>query len=104
LIRAKFDSTPAEPVDGSPTWRYARFDRMLEALRRSIAGDTARNEYDLHRKIHSWLAENPDVDVAELNERVYAELFLTPRSDPWLGLAPEEAFPALDHGGLFVTP
>ena len=27
-------------------------------------------------------------DVDTLNEWVYAELFLTPSSDPWLGLAP----------------
>jgi hypothetical protein len=104
LIRAKFDSMPAQPVEGSPTWRYQQFDRMLEALRTSIAGDTARNEFDLHRRIHAWLAENPSIGLSELNERVYAELFLTPRNDPWLGLAPADAFPALDHGGLFPAP
>jgi hypothetical protein len=102
LIRAKFDSTPAVGV--KETSADVRFAAMIDTLERSIADDTVRNEYDLHRKIHAWLAENPNIDVAELNERVYAELFLTPRSDPWLGLAPAEAFPALDNGGLFVKP
>ena len=42
-------------------------------------------------------------NVAELdafNERVYAELFLTPSSDPWLGLVPADTFTALDNNGV----
>lgn len=31
---------------------------------------------------------------------VYAELFLTPKSDPWLGLKPSDAYSALDHDGV----
>jgi hypothetical protein len=33
--------------------------------------------------------------VEPLNERVYAELFLTPSSDPWLGLKPDDVFTGL---------
>ena len=54
--------------------------------------DTVRNEYLLHRRIHERFAEGdpPETaDVDALNEWVYAELFLTPSSDPWLGLARE---------------
>jgi hypothetical protein len=39
-------------------------------------------------------------DVGAFNEKVYAELFLTPSSDPWLGLAPADAYTALEDGGL----
>ena len=69
-----------------------------------MALDTVKNEYTLHRQIHDWFAagETPD-DVDALNERVYAELFLTPPSDPWLGLAPGDVYTALDGGGLTET-
>ena len=59
-----------------------------------------RNEYWLHRQLHEWLARTPAPDVDGFNERVYAELFLTPRSDPWLGLVPVEAYTALPESGL----
>jgi hypothetical protein len=74
---------------------------MVRELESSIALDTVRNEYQLHRRIHQWLANeayHPALD--ELNERVYAELFLTPSSDPWLGLAPANVYTALPHGGV----
>jgi hypothetical protein len=67
--------------------------------------DTVRNEYQLHRKIHKWfLAGEAPADFDALNERVYAELFLTPSSDPWLGLAPSDAYTALESGGLTAAP
>ncbi|MEA2733832.1 MAG: hypothetical protein QOE14_283 [Humisphaera sp.] len=76
--------------------------RTLTELQTSVAQDTIQNEYRLHRQIHLWFAAGePTVRAFEqLNERVYAELFLTPRSDPWLGLAPADAYPALEGGGI----
>jgi hypothetical protein len=75
--------------------------RMVRNLQRSIAEDTVRNEYLLHRRIHEWFAAG-DVgdDVEALNDRVYAELFLTPRSDPWLGLVPADTFTAIEDEGV----
>jgi hypothetical protein len=35
-----------------------------------------------------------------LNERVYAQLFLTPGSDPWLGLLSPDVYTALEGGGI----
>ncbi len=75
--------------------------KTIQNLQRSIAEDTVRNEYTFHANIHEWLATAGaprEVDV--LNRRVYAELFLTPDSDPWLGLAPADTFSALENGGL----
>ena len=77
---------------------------MVDALTRlqmTIAQDTMQNEFTFHRQIHWWFAvgEQAVSTMDRLNERVYAELFLTPRSDPWLGLAPD-AYPALDNDGL----
>jgi hypothetical protein len=76
--------------------------KTIQNLQRSIAEDTVRNEYTFHAKIHEWLAASgAKRDVDALNTRVYAELFLTPDSDPWLGLTPENTFSALENGGLF---
>lgn len=74
--------------------------RQIRNLERSIAEDTCRNEYHLHPQIHAWLAESQVTNVDELNRRVYAELFLTPDSDPWLGLAPNDTFTALQNNGV----
>jgi hypothetical protein len=54
----------------------------------------------LHAKIHAWLASGEMLNVDELNRKVYAELFLTPDSDPWLGLAPNDTFTALENNGV----
>lgn len=78
--------------------------RLVRSLEGSIALDTVRNEYQLHRRIHGWLADGayrPDVEA--LNSRVYAEVFLTPDRDPWLGLAPADAYTALPNGGVVTA-
>ncbi len=82
--------------------------RMVRVLQSSIALDTVKNEYLFHRQIHDWLAAGPnsapdsnnEYDVDVLNERVYAELFLTPSSDPWLGLMPADTYTALENNGV----
>ena len=77
---------------------------MMRNLQYSIAEDTVRNEYALHAQIHQWFATGlaPE-NVDQLNAKVYAELFLTPDSDPWLGLAPANTFTGLNDNGLVVT-
>jgi hypothetical protein len=75
--------------------------RIVRTFERSMSIDTVRNEYLLHRQIHRWLSESPKpLEVSALNERVYAELFLTPSSDPWLGLLPADAYSALENDGV----
>ncbi|MEW6302599.1 MAG: hypothetical protein AB1705_03955 [Verrucomicrobiota bacterium] len=74
---------------------------VFENLRRSIGEDTARNEYQLHRRIREWfVAARHAPDLKDLNGRVYADLFLTPDSDPWLGLLAPDAFNAIENGGI----
>jgi hypothetical protein len=75
--------------------------KLVASLESSIALDTVKNEYRFHRQIHGWLNNlhyQPGID--ELNERVYAELFLTPSSDPWLGLAAPDVYTALPNSGV----
>jgi hypothetical protein len=78
--------------------------RLVHPFERSLAEDTVRNEHRLHRKVHDWfVAGEVAFDAGSFAERIYAELFLTPSSDPWLGLAPSDAYAALEGEGL-VTP
>ncbi len=76
--------------------------RLVSNLQDTIALDTVRNEYVLHRRIHDWFAAGQVGELAALNERVYAELFLTPSSDPWLGLLPE-AYSGLENDGVVAA-
>ena len=80
--------------------------RAIRNLERSISEDTLRNELLLHHAIHRWFAARaPEtVSVGALNDRIYAELFLSPRNDPWLGLVPKETISALDGEGLAARP
>lgn len=79
--------------------------RIIKALEESIGIDTIRNEYRLHTRIHQWFARGEaGVDAGALNERIYSELFLTPSSDPWLGLAPSDVYTALGNGGIVQAP
>jgi hypothetical protein len=75
--------------------------RQIRNLERSISEDTVRNEYLFHTKIHEWLATAPSSqNLDAFNSKVYAELFLTPDSDPWLGLVQPDICPALENNGL----
>jgi hypothetical protein len=75
--------------------------RLVAKFQDSIALDTVRNEYQLHRRIHEGFVREEWVSQYEtLNSRVYADLFLTPRSDPWLGLASPDVYTALRNGGV----
>ena len=74
---------------------------MVDEFEQNIALDTIRNEYELHRQLHQWFADDTaPADLEELNERVYGELFLTPSSDPWLGLWAEDVYTGLRHAGM----
>ncbi len=77
--------------------------RLIRNLQGSIALDTVRNEYLFHRQIHEWLAAGPTPDLDSFNEQVYAQLFLTPSSDPWLGLMPPGVYTGLEDNGVTET-
>ena len=87
-------------ADGSNKNDEKTFAALIQKLQQSVALDTVRNEYLLHTKIYGWLLADKDRDVNKLNKRVYAELFLTPASDPWLGLFAPEVYTALEGGGI----
>ena len=77
--------------------------RLVRTFQNTIAIDTVRNDYTFRRQIHEWFALKQvplAMNVDDLNERVYAQLFLTPRNDPWLGLVPGDVYTALENNGV----
>ena len=77
--------------------------RLVRTFQNTIAIDTVRNDYTFRRQIHEWFATKQvplAMNVDDLNERVYAQLFLTPRNDPWLGLVPGDVYTALENNGV----
>lgn len=71
--------------------------RTIAEFERSMAADTANNEEVIRPAILAMVEDDPSLrgDLPRLNERVYAEVFLTPSSDPWLGLRAEDSFTGL---------
>ncbi|HSL54687.1 MAG TPA: hypothetical protein VK868_09850, partial [Pyrinomonadaceae bacterium] len=85
----------------NPALTDDEFRHLLKKFQEAIALDTVRNEYLMHTKLYTWLMRDPvRDDVEKLNEKVYESLFLTPGSDPWLGLFSPEVYTALDNGGV----
>jgi len=79
----------------------AKLRNLVKKFQYSTSLDSVRNEYVMHTQLHAWLAAGfVSRNVDALNEKVYAELFLTPKSDPWLGLTAEDVYVGLEHGGM----
>jgi len=72
---------------------------MLEASWERARRDTVQNRFTLERRLHAWLASDVPNDFASLNARVYTELFLTPASDPWLGLRSDTLWDVMEVSG-----
>jgi hypothetical protein len=85
----------------NPSLSEQEFAAMLKNFQQLVALDTVRNEYLMHAKLAVWLSQNPtSTDLEKLNEKVYAELFLTPKSDPWLGLLDKDVYVGIDNSGV----
>lgn len=78
----------------------ASFEALVAKFETHVAEDMARNEYFFHAQIRRWIADDPTISLQRLNERVYAELFLTPANDPWLGLVPPVVYSGIQGDGL----
>jgi hypothetical protein len=75
--------------------------RMIGTFESSLAVDTVRNEYEFHTLIHERVRDGElERDLEEITEWIYAEIFLTPSDDPWLGLAPTDAYTGIAGAGL----
>ncbi|MFN6484529.1 MULTISPECIES: hypothetical protein [unclassified Nostoc] len=93
LIKAKKSQSANTQEDNLPI--------IVKKFEATMALDTVRNEYMLHSQIHQWFMQGKQTrSVEALNEQVYAQLFLTPSSDPWLGLFPSDSYSAIDNDGI----
>ncbi|HLL22748.1 MAG TPA: hypothetical protein VK427_11480 [Kofleriaceae bacterium] len=80
---------PVEWSTGRPTRLTGpQLDGLIERFERDILADTAVNEYSIRPDVHMQFV-NHEATFEAMNERIYRDIFHTPASDPWLGLAPE---------------
>ncbi len=101
LIRRDRPPTPGE----SESDYEARLAAMMQQFQSTIARDELKNEYELRNSLHLWLSETKvDRSFEAFNERVYRELFLTPASDPWLGLVDNATYDGLVEAGITRMP
>jgi hypothetical protein len=92
--RCLFAIKCAPEVRGDP-------DRLAAAVARfeeRMAADTARNQ-SLRASILCRLLAGP-IDLPALDSWVYTSLFLTPGSDPWLGLLQPDDYTGVENGGI----
>lgn len=96
---ASYDQTFSEGARALERLKTGAIDdaALLATTYARTIEDSARNRFTLDRRIHAWLAvADLANDFSSFNERVYAELFLTPASDPWLGLRAEGDWDVLE--------
>jgi hypothetical protein len=84
----------------APLLDAATLDKHLAALERRMTEEELRSEYVFHGAIHARMAKPAHVDLADLDEWVYATLFMTAKTDAWLGLVPTTAITGIEDDGL----
>ena len=85
----------------NPSLSENDMQRMLYKFWESIALDTVRNEYMMRTKLYGRMVQPYyRFDLEKMNDDVYANLFLTPGSDPWLGLLSPEVYTGIDNAGV----
>jgi hypothetical protein len=98
LILMKRTATP-DPEFRSPK----SIETVLENLERTLAADTKINEEKIRPRIRAAIAYGLGNDVDGLNSYVYTNVFMTPDSDPWIGLAAADYFTGITGEGLTVA-
>jgi hypothetical protein len=99
LIRAK------HPRDWSASDAHELADdvltKHLSVFDATLREEDARNEYVFHHAVHGHLtSKHPQLDFVSVNEFMYTHVFLTPKSDAWLGLSPTTPVTGLANDGL----
>ena len=90
---------------GPPELRASGEDlrAIILRLEQTILADTALNELRLRPQISREIVRRGGrLDFQTLNDWIYAEVFRTPRRDPWLGLLQRDVFTGLPGDGVVV--
>ena len=73
-------------------------ERLVDTFETTVALDEVIDEYRTGPAILKKLIEpetRKDFDLEAFNQWIYADIFQTPLSDPWLGLEPKDVYGAL---------
>ena len=80
-----------------------QLDAMIARLEQTIVADSALNQLRLRPQIGREIVRRGGrTDFDTLNAWVYAEVFRTPKEDPWLGILPRNVFTGLLGDGVVV--
>jgi hypothetical protein len=107
LIESKFPTAmQAAPVAVSKTAVEMPALKELRNLQDSVTLDTVRDNYMLRPQILAFVegAQAHGFTLDQINNWVYAQVFLTPANDPWLGLAPHDVFSGIAQNGEQAPP
>jgi hypothetical protein len=78
-------------------------DAMIARLEQTLVADSALNQLRLRPQISRKIVQSGGrSDFATLNDWIYAEVFRTPKQDPWLGLLPRNVFTGLPGDGVVM--
>jgi hypothetical protein len=80
----------------------AHFSTLLSRFEARITEEGIKNEYAFHGAVHAHLSRPSRVNLDSANDFIYARVFLTPRTDAWLGLTSPTALTGLEDDGLVV--
>jgi len=87
-----------------PTVGSNEFPAMADAFALAVSVDSVRNELLLHSRVHARFAEGLWAhDFASVNQWTYSSLFLTPASDPWLGMVDATTYTGLTAAGILAN-
>ena len=102
VMERKFPTAPvAAPLAVTKSMAETPMLREIRNLSGNVSLDTVRNNYMLRTKILGFLISpsGRKQTLSRVNSWVYAQIFLTPGADPWLGLAPPDVFSAISSNG-----
>src|SRR4051794_23029348 len=82
-------------------------ERLVDTFETTVALDEVIDEYRTGPAILKKLIDpetRKDFDLEAFNQWIYADVFQTPLSDPWLGLAPADVYGALPASARTAGP
>jgi hypothetical protein len=98
LIASMATDWASQPKQASP----GALSVVFADLEKRVAGDTLINQYALQPMVTRLFARGMGEDFEQLNKVIYSDVFVTPRSDAWLGMAQPGGFTGLPADGLSV--
>jgi len=107
VIESKFPTAwQAAPLAMSKRAVESPALNALRNLQETVTVDTMRDNYMLRPQILAFLqgAQPHGLTLDQVNNWVYAQVFLTPKDDPWLGFAPQGVFTGIAQNGEQAPP